>query len=210
MLRRCAAPPFCCCLFCSAKQGKTSENAAFRLFCSGDDDELLARASAVLKSQGPENWSRGRPGPHWARANSRSVRDTSCGKIRGGTTGGLASCGVTGPGCLWCSFLFVNGGRDLSQYTKGASSFGPVRPRSRGEPSPRQVAVGHLNRSVESSGQVRPPSRGQCAQMQLVAALPARFTLRGTIGVGWVGKGMQWSREAASPGRPTVALRGRR
>ena len=27
----------------------------------GDDDELLERASAVLKSQGPENWSRGRP-----------------------------------------------------------------------------------------------------------------------------------------------------
>ena len=28
-----------------------------------DDDELIVRASAVLKSQGPENWSRGRPGP---------------------------------------------------------------------------------------------------------------------------------------------------
>ena len=28
-----------------------------------DDDELLVRASAVLKSKGPENWSRGRPGP---------------------------------------------------------------------------------------------------------------------------------------------------
>ena len=27
-----------------------------------DDDELLVRASAVLKSQGPENGSRGRPG----------------------------------------------------------------------------------------------------------------------------------------------------
>ena len=27
-----------------------------------DDDELLVRASAVLKSQGAENWSRGRPG----------------------------------------------------------------------------------------------------------------------------------------------------
>ena len=37
-----------------------------------------------------------------------------------------------------------------------------------------------------------------------------RFTLRGTIGVGLGGKGMQWNREAASPGRPTVALRGRR
>ena len=27
-----------------------------------DDDELLVRASAVLKSQVPENWPRGRPG----------------------------------------------------------------------------------------------------------------------------------------------------
>ena len=42
-----------------------------------DDDELIVRASAVLKSQGPENWSRGRPGPHWARKNSLSARDAS-------------------------------------------------------------------------------------------------------------------------------------
>ena len=48
-----------------------------------DDDELLVRASAVLKSQGPENWSRGRPGPHWARTNSRSARDASAGKSGG-------------------------------------------------------------------------------------------------------------------------------
>ena len=34
----------------------------------GDDDELIVRASAVLKSQGPENWSRGRPGRHTAEA----------------------------------------------------------------------------------------------------------------------------------------------
>ena len=27
-----------------------------------DDDELLVQACAVLKSQGPENWPRGRPG----------------------------------------------------------------------------------------------------------------------------------------------------
>jgi len=32
------------------------------------DDELLVRASAVLKSQGPENWSHGRPG-----ANSTGI-----------------------------------------------------------------------------------------------------------------------------------------
>jgi len=62
------------------------------------DDELLVRASAVLKSQGPENWPRGRPGSHWALTNSRSVRDASCGKTRGETAGGVASCGATGPG----------------------------------------------------------------------------------------------------------------
>ena len=32
------------------------------LFLAFDDDELIVRASAVLKSQGPENLSRGRPG----------------------------------------------------------------------------------------------------------------------------------------------------
>ena len=31
-------------------------------YCLSDDDGLLVRASAVLKSQGPENRSRGRPG----------------------------------------------------------------------------------------------------------------------------------------------------
>ena len=61
----------------------------------------------------------------------------------------------------------------ITVHIKGASLFGRVHPRSRGEPSPQQVAVGHLHRSVESSGQVRPPSRGQYAQLQLVAALPA-------------------------------------
>ena len=54
------------------------------------DGELLVRASAVLNSEGPENWPRGRPGPLWARANSRSVRDTSCEKIRGETAGRVA------------------------------------------------------------------------------------------------------------------------
>ena len=70
-----------------------------------DDDELIVRASAVLKSQGPENWSRGRPGLLRARTNSRSVRDGLCGKIRGGeTAGGVASCDAAGPGYLWYSF----------------------------------------------------------------------------------------------------------
>ena len=63
-----------------------------------DDDELIVRASAVLKSQGPENWSRGRPGPHWARTNPRSVRDISRENSGEKTAGGVASCGATGPG----------------------------------------------------------------------------------------------------------------
>ena len=61
------------------------KNVPCRGLCDDDDDdELLVRASAVLKSQGPENWSRGRPGLRWARTNSRSVRDASCGKTRRG------------------------------------------------------------------------------------------------------------------------------
>ena len=51
-----------------------------------DDELLVVRASAVLKSEGPENWSRGRPGLLWARTNSRSVRGASCGKPREGKT----------------------------------------------------------------------------------------------------------------------------
>ena len=51
--------------------------------CS-DDDELLARASAVLKSQGPENFPRGKLFHLWARKKSRSVRGASCGKSREG------------------------------------------------------------------------------------------------------------------------------
>ena len=111
------------------------------------------------------------------------------------TAGGVASCDAAGPGYLWFSFLFVNGGRDLPLYVKGASSFGRVRPRSRGEPSPRQVAVGHLHRSAESSGQVRPPSRGQCAQMQLVAALPAPVHASGNHRCR-----LGWERNAVEPG----------
>ena len=56
---------------------------------ANDDDELPLRASAVLKSRGAADWSRGRPGPLWARTNSRSVRGTPCGKIwRGRWWGG--------------------------------------------------------------------------------------------------------------------------
>ena len=87
-----------------------------------DDDELIVRASAVLKSQGPENWSRGRPGLRWARTNSRSARDASCGKIRGKTAGGVTSCDAAGPGYLWYSFRLQMGGRDLSQHIKAFRS----------------------------------------------------------------------------------------
>ena len=76
-----------------------------------DDDELLVRASAVLKSQGPENWSHGRPGLLRARTNSRSVRDASCGKIRRG--GNRRWGGVMWrrrSGVLVVFFSFVNGG----------------------------------------------------------------------------------------------------
>ena len=49
------------------------------------------------------------------------------------------------PGVLVVFIYVINGGRDLSQYIKkGVSSFERVRPSSRGEPSPQQVAVGHL------------------------------------------------------------------
>ena len=87
-----------------------------------DDDELIVRASAVLKSQGPENWSRGRPGLRWARTNSRSARDASCGKIRGKTAGGVTSCDAAGPGYLWYSFRLQMRGRDLSQHIKAFRS----------------------------------------------------------------------------------------
>ena len=40
----------------------------------GDDDELIVRASAVLRSQGPENWPRGRPGNPRAPGVRHSVR----------------------------------------------------------------------------------------------------------------------------------------
>ena len=53
----------------------------------------------MLKSQGPENWPRGRPGLLWARTNSRSVRGESCGKTREGKTGRrrVASCDAADP-----------------------------------------------------------------------------------------------------------------
>ena len=41
--------------------GSISLNAFEWEYFFGDDDDLLVRASAVLKSQGPENWPHGRP-----------------------------------------------------------------------------------------------------------------------------------------------------
>ena len=84
-----------------------------------DDDELLVRASAVLKKQGPETWSRGRPGLLRACTNSRSVRDTSCGKIRGGKNRCWGDAmRRRRSGVLVVFFSLVDGGRDLSQYIK--------------------------------------------------------------------------------------------
>ena len=96
----------------------TSIKWCLLMACCKVDGESIVRASAVLKSQGRENWFRGRPGPVWARANSRSVRDAACGEIRGKTCHGVTSYGATGPGCVWYSYLIANGGRDLPQYTK--------------------------------------------------------------------------------------------
>ena len=67
-------------LFCTSRlerarelQSETLTSTGMSLFASalpylgipprGDDNELFVRASDVLKSQGRENWPRGRPGP---------------------------------------------------------------------------------------------------------------------------------------------------
>ena len=72
---------------------------------------------------------------------------------------------------------------------KESVSFGQKRPRSRGEPSSRPASV-RLPRLAQISIQVgQQPVRVQwCAQMQLVAALPAPVHASRTIGVGWVGR----------------------
>ena len=134
------------------------------------DDELLVRASAVLKSQGPENWSRGRPGPHWARTNSRSARDASCGKIRGKTAGGWRHATPQVRGA--CGILFVCkwGGGPVTAHK--SVSFGQRRPRSQGEPSPRP-APAWRRRRASVSDQVGQPVLVQCAHPQLVATPPA-------------------------------------
>ena len=171
------------------------------------DDELLVRASAVLKSQGPENWSHGRPGLLRARTNSRSVRDASCGKIRRGKNrrwGGVMWRRRSG--VLVVFFSFVNGGRDLSQHIKSVS-FGQRRPRSRGEPSSRP-APAWRQRRASVSDQVGRPVRVQCAHPQLVATQPAPVLASGTIGVGWVGRGR--GRGASASGPSCVASQGRR
>ena len=44
---------------CRSGGRKRRGRSGYRPRLFADDDELLVRASAVLKSQGPENWSRG-------------------------------------------------------------------------------------------------------------------------------------------------------
>ena len=172
-----------------------------------DDDELLVRASAVLKSQGPENWSRGRPGLLRARTNSRSVRGQivreNPGEEKNRWWGGAIRRRRSG--VLVVFFSFVNGGRDLSQYIKRVS-FGQKRPRSQGEPSSRPAAA--WRRWASISAQVGLPVRVQCAQLQLVAALPAPVHASGTIGVGWVGRGRRGLGASASDSS-CVASQGR-
>ena len=50
------------------REGKGREGKGMEEL-EGDDDKLIVRASAVLKSQGPENWSRGRPGKLYVKKN---------------------------------------------------------------------------------------------------------------------------------------------
>ena len=119
----------------------------------------------MLKSQGPENWPRGRPGPPLGASNSRSVRDTSFGKNPGGKRwwGGVAwrrRSGVLGTrGIL---FSFVNGGEGpatVPRYIKWVY-FGKKRPRSRGEPSP---LAGRCLPSAPGAGQQPGVSAGSCS-----------------------------------------------
>ena len=174
-----------------------------------DDGELLVRASAVLKSQGPESWSRGRPGLLWARANSRSARDASCGKIREGGNrwwGGVMWRRRSG---VLVVFFFVRKWRegDLSQYKKKAFHSGKSALVREVSPVPQPASVCRL-RQAPISSQVGPPIRVQCAQLQLVAALPAPVHAPRTIGVGWVGRERR-GRGAAALGSSFVASQGR-
>ena len=66
--------------------------------------------------------------------------------------------------------------------------FERVRSRSRGEPSPQQVGLRlDICAGAPSGSQVRPPGRVQCAQLQLVAALPAPVRASGNhrCKLGW-------------------------
>ena len=100
-------PPWRRARLASTRQHR-NKNAAGQ---QGDDDELLVRASAVLKSQGPENWPRGRPGGRPARgAGWRAQREgVSIAILRwwslpGGADGRLAwrlpGCAVFGLVCV--------------------------------------------------------------------------------------------------------------
>ena len=85
---------------------------------------LLVRASAVLKSQGPENWSRGGDPVSFGRVKTRALSGTHRAGKSGGekNAGGVASCVMwrRRSGVLVVFFSFVNGGRDLSQHIKKA------------------------------------------------------------------------------------------
>ena len=83
---------------------------------ASDEDELLARVSAVLKSQGHRKlapWETRSPlGSQSVNICALSETHHLAGKIAGETREGVASYDATSPGCVWYSFQFANGGEN--------------------------------------------------------------------------------------------------
>ena len=175
---------------------------------AADDGELLVRASAVLKSQGPraqETGSVGDPPPS-GRVQTRALSGAHhAGRkpVENPLVGWRHMTPSTGPGCVWYSFLIANGGRDLSQYTKIAFLlFERVCPCSQDESKP----PGSWQRN-------RPHARRllwflfsilTCSSRQRHRA---RFAHWETIGVAWVRKGVRWCHEATPPDHLPPVLR---
>ena len=117
----------------------------------------------MLKSQGPENRPRGRPGLLWAprtnRALSGAHRSGKPGRDKKPLVGWRhvtpqvrSTCGIL--------FSFVNGGEGAVTVQKGSVSFGQKRPRSRGEPnSPAGLCLPSAPGADQQSG----GSAGSCS-----------------------------------------------
>ena len=118
-------------------------------------------------------------------------------------------CGV----CCWC---------DLSDMTHPASSLGLINlsPEEEGDTN-SQKSVKKNDRGVASYGATGPgcvevrkrPKRPLWLLFSIFTCSswqrhPPRFTHLETIGVGWVGKGVRWSRGATSPGQLPPVVRG--